>query len=273
MRYEIYTRTTNMKKQLSVLLMTTAFLAGCNKKEKASDEAKPVDQQAEQTVFSKTQVAAIEQIVHKYVVNNPNVLAESIMNLQKQVADKQQEKVVELLDKNKTELSKTAGLPFVGSPSADVTVLMFGDYTEPASKAMFKVYQNAVNKDKGVRVVFRFLPDTSALAQKAARVAMAMNEQGLFEKFHEKMMSNTEALTETVILEIAANVSGVNRGKLESDMDSGKTKEALLSNRKLAENLGIAQAPGYIMGEFLIKQPISPDDFDAVLNNIRTKKK
>lgn len=262
-----------MKKQLSVLLMTTAFLTACNKKEKAVEETKSVDQQAEQTVFSKAQVAAIEKIVHKYVVNNPNVLAESIMNLQKQVADKQQEKVVELLEKNKADLSKTAGLPFSGSPSADVTVLMFGDYVDPASKAMFKIYQNAVNKDKGLRIVFRFLPDTSALAQKAARVAMAMNEQGLFEKFHEKMMSNAEALTETVILETAANIPGVNRAKLESDMDSGKTKEALLGNRKLAENLGISQAPSYIIGDFLLKQPINPDDLDAVLKNIREKKK
>jgi protein-disulfide isomerase len=273
MRYEIYTRTINMKKQLSVLLMTTAFLAGCNKKEKAAEETKAVDTQTEQTVFSKAQVAAIEQIVHKYVVNNPNVLAESIMNLQKQVADKQQEKVVELLEKNKAELSKSAGLPFAGSPSADITILMFGDYTEPASKAMFKMYQNAVSKDKGLRVVFRFLPDTSALAQKSARVAMAMNDQGLFEKFHEKMMSNTEALTETVILEIAANIPGVNRGKLEADIDSGKTKEALLGNRKLAENLGISQAPGYIIGDFLLKQPVNPDDLDAVIKNIRDKKK
>ncbi len=262
-----------MKKQLSVLLMTTAFLAGCNKKENAAEETKSVDQHTEQTVFSKAQVAAIEKIVHKYVVANPNVLSESITNLQKQAAERHHEKTVELLEKNKAELSKSAGLPFAGSPSADITILMFGDYTEPASKAMFKIYQNAANKDKGLRVVFRFLPDTSALAQKAARVAIAMADQGLFEKFHEKMMSSTEALSETLVLEIAANIPGVNREKLEADTDSGKTKEALLGNRKLAENLGVSQAPGYIIGDFLIKQPISPDDLDAVIKNIREKKK
>lgn len=262
-----------MKKQLSVLLLTSAFLVGCNKKEKVQEEAKSVDQQTEQTVFSKAQVAAIEQIVHKYVVNNPNVLTESIYNLQKQAADKQQEKVVELLTQNKAELEKTAGLPFVGSPSADVTVLMFGDYTDPKSKAMYKVYQNAIQKDKGIRIIFRFLPDTSSLAQKAARIAMAMNDQGLFEKFHEKIMSATEMLTETSLLDIAGNIPGVNRSKLESDIDSGKTKEVLLSNRTLAEKLGISQAPGYIIGEYLLKQPIGPEDLDAVIKNIREKKK
>lgn len=262
-----------MKKQLSVLLMTSAFLVGCNKKEKVQEEAKSVDQQAEQTVFSQAQVAAIEQIAHKYIVKNPNVLAESIMNLQKQAADKQQEKVVELLNQNKVELERTAGLPFVGSPSAYVTILMFGDYTDPKSKAMFKIYQNAAHKDKGLRIIFRFLPDTSSLAQKAARIAVAMNEQGLFEKFHEKIMSATEMLTETLLLDIAGNIPGVNRSKLDADIDSGKTKEALLNNRALAENLGITQSPGYIIGEYLLKQPIGPEDLEAVIKNIREKKK
>lgn len=262
-----------MKKQLSVLLVTSAFLVGCNKKEKVQEEAKSVDQQTEQAVFSKAQVAAIEQIAHKYIVKNPNVLAESIMNLQKQAADKQQEQVVELLTKNKTELDKTAGLPFVGSPSANVTVLMFGDYTDPKSKAMFKIYQNAAQKDKGIRIIFRFLPDTSSLAQKAARIAMAMNDQGLFEKFHEKIMSSSEMLTETSLLDIAGNIPGVNRSKLDSDIEAGKTKEALLSNRTLAEKLGISEAPGYIIGDYLLKQPIGAEDLDAVIKNIREKKK
>ncbi|MDP3641201.1 MAG: thioredoxin domain-containing protein, partial [Alphaproteobacteria bacterium] len=164
-------------------------------------------------------------------------------------------------------------LPFVGSPSANVTVLMFGDYTDPKSKAMFKIYQNAAQKDKGIRIIFRFLPDTSSLAQKAARIAMAMNDQGLFEKFHEKIMSSSEMLTETSLLDIAGNIPGVNRSKLDSDIEAGKTKEALLSNRTLAEKLGISEAPGYIIGDYLLKQPIGAEDLDAVIKNIREKKK
>jgi len=262
-----------MKKQLSILLATSAFLVACNKKDKTSEETKSVDQQVEQTAFSKAQVAAIEQIVHKYIVNNPNVLSESIMNLQKQVADKQQEKVLELLNQNKTEIERVAGLPFVGGLNADVTVLMFGDYTDAKSKAMFKMYQNIVQKDKQFRVIFRFLPDTSALAQKAARVAAAMNEQGLFDKFHEKLLASTEMLTETTLMDIAGNIPGVNRTKLDTDIDAAKTKESISSNRALAEKLGISQAPGYIIGDYLLKQPITPEDLDAVIAKLREKKK
>lgn len=262
-----------MKKQLTILLATSAFLVACNKKDKTSEETKSTEPQAEQTVFNKDQVAAIEQIVHKYIVNNPNVLAESIMNLQRQVADKQQEKVLELLNQNKAEIDRTAGLPFVGAVNGDVTLLMFGDYTDPKSKAMFKMYQNLIQKDKKFRVVFRFLPDTSALAQKTARVAIAMSEQGLFDKFHEKMLSFTEMLTETSVMDIAGNIPGVNRSKLEADIDSAKTKEAVASNRSLAEKLGISQAPGYIISDFLLKQPITPEDLDLVIAKVREKKK
>lgn len=263
-----------MKKQLSILLATTVLLSACNKKEKPQDETQSsAAQQPEQTLFSKAQVAAIEQIVHKYIVNNPNVLAESIMNLQKQVADKQQEQVKELLTQNKSELDKLSGFPFIGSPSADVTVLMFGDYTDPKSKAMFKMYQNILQKDKQFRVIFRFLPDTSALAQKTARVAIAMSDQGLFDKFHEKMMSTTEPLTEMSLMDIAGNIPGVNRTKLDADIEAAKTKEVIAGNRALAEKLGIQQAPGYIIGDFLLKQPIAPEDLELVIAKIREKKK
>lgn len=262
-----------MKKQLSLLLVTSTLLVvGCSKKDKSQEETKQTNEQNVDAVFSKAQIAAIEKIAHDYIVRNPNVLAESIMNLQKQVADKQQEKVVELLNQNKADLDKTAGMPFVGSPSADITVIMFGDYVDPKSKAMFKIYQNVLSKDKKLRVIFRFLPDTSMLAQKAARIATAMNEQGLFEKFHDKVLSATETLTEMSLLEIAANVPGVNRSKLEADIDSAKTKQALLDNKTLAEKLGIAQAPGYIIGQYLLKQPIGPEDLEAVIKAIREKK-
>jgi protein-disulfide isomerase len=195
------------------------------------------------------------------------------MNLQKQVADKQQEKVLELLNQNKAEVERTSGLPFVGAINSDITVLMFGDYTDPKSKAMFKMYQNVIQKDKQFRVIFRFLPDTSALAQKTARVAMAMNEQGLFDKFHDKMMSSTETLTDTALMDIAGNIPGVNRSKLETDIDSAKIKELIANNRVLAEKLGITQTPGYIIGDFLLKQPISPEDLDLVIAKLREKKK
>lgn len=51
-----------MKKQLVVLLITFAFLAGCD---------------------NRVQKIEIEQTVHNYIISNPHVLAEAIMNLQK----------------------------------------------------------------------------------------------------------------------------------------------------------------------------------------------
>ncbi len=260
-----------MKKQLSLLLTATALLGACSKKEKEENTNKPTVE-VDQTAFSKSQVAAIEKIVHAYVVKNPNVLAESIMNLQKQVADKQQERVVELLKKYRSDIDHASGLPMIGPAGADTTLIMFGDYVDSKSKAMFKMYQNVMAKDKKFRVAVRFLPDASALAQKTARVAIALNKQGLFVKFHDKMLATSEMLTETSLMDIAGNLPGVNRTKLEADVDAADTKEALLNNRSLAEKLGITQVPGYVVGDFLLKQAITPEDLDLVLKKIREQK-
>lgn len=261
-----------MNRYTSILLATSLIISGCSKKDKEKELEKAVSNQPEQTVFSKAQVAAIEQIVHKYVVKNPNVLAESIMNLQKQVADKQQEKVVELLNQNRQELGQTAGIPMMGSASADIKIVMFGDYTDARSKAMFKMFDTAMAKDGKISIVFRFLPDTSASAQKAARIALAMNNQGLFDKFHAKVLSTPEMLNETMLMDIAGNVPGVNRTKLEADIDAAATKEAINKNRQFAAKLKISQAPGYVIGDFLLKQPISPKDLDLVIKKLREKK-
>lgn len=260
-----------MKKHISVLLATAALVTGCAKKEKETESKSPTSM-ADQTEFSKSQVAAIEKVIHSYIVNNPNVLAESIMNLQKKVADKQQERVVELLNKYRKDIDDVSTLPAVGRADADVTLVMFGDYTDPKSKMMFKMYQSTMLKDKKFRVVTRFLPDTSALAQKVARVAISMHKQGLFEKFHAAMLANAEVLTETSLMDIAGNISGVNRTKLESDMDSSAVKEAILNNRALADKLGIVNTPGYVVGDFLLKQAITQEDLEAVLKKLREKK-
>lgn len=259
-----------MKKHISVLLATAALITGCDKKEKET-APKAAAVSADQTEFSKAQVAAIEKVIHSYIVNNPNVLAESIMNLQKKVADKQQERVVELLNKHRKDINDMANLPSVGATDTDVTLLMFGDYTDPKSKMMFKMYQSTMLKDKKFRVAIRFLPDTSAVAQKSARIAIALRKQGLFEKFHAAMLANTEMLTETSLMDIAGNIAGVNRTKLEVDMDSAEVKEAVLANRALADKLGVVNTPGYVVGDFLLKQTITQEDLDAVLKKIREK--
>ena len=124
-----------MKKQLLVLLVTSAFLVGCS---------------------NRMPKAEIEQTIHDYIINNPHVIAEAILNLQKEVANKQQEKVVDLLNQHRSEVDNTTGVPKIGAADFDVTILMFANYADIKSKTMMRIFAQHVNKDNKLRMLIRF---------------------------------------------------------------------------------------------------------------------
>ena len=84
---------------------------------------------------------------------------------------------------------------------------------------------------------------------------------------HEGELSN-EALTR-----ILQSIKGLDSERLNKDMNSSDVAKALSNDRVLAEKLGIQESPGYIMGDFLLKQPISFEDVGAVIQVIRRHKK
>lgn len=241
-----------MKKQLVVLLITFAFLAGCD---------------------NRVQKIEIEQTVHNYIVNNPHVLAEAIMNLQKKVADKQQEKVIDLLNQHRNEIDNTTGVPKIGAADFDVTILMFANYADIKSKTMMRIFTQHVNKDNKIRMLIRFLPEKSTVGQRAARIGLALLKQDLFLSFHTKVIQLEGELSNEALTRILQSIKGLDSERLNKDMNSSDVAKALSNDRVLAEKLGIQKSPGYIIGEFLLKQPINSDDVDAVIREIRKHKK
>jgi protein-disulfide isomerase len=258
------------KQKLLVGMMAVAFISACSKKEKAV-EGVDTAVKKEQSVFQKEQVAAIETIVHQYLVNNPAVVAESIMNLQKQAMDAQQSKVLELLNANKADLEHDSGLPVLGA--GKTRFVAFIDYADPASKEFLSVLKTTVAQDKDVKVVLRFIPDTSSKSQKMARIAMAAFEMGVFDAVHERLIAVPENATESEILDAVGTVAGVDRSKLENLLDTSTVKEMLAKNRTLSEKLSIVQSPAFVVGEFLLKQAVTAEQMKMLLENLRAQKK
>jgi protein-disulfide isomerase len=261
-------------KSITALMLALVAISGCSKKDKAiNSTGQASESKKEQTIFNNEQVGAIEKIVHTYLINNPTVVAESIVNLQRQAAENQHSITVELLNKNKDELQLVKGIPVIGAADADVTFVVFGDYADNSSKDFFTVLKSTCAQDKKVRVVYRLLSDTSAISQKLARIAMAAYELGVFEAVHEKLISVSTNATEGDLITLAAAASGIDRGKIEAVLDSASVKEMLLRNRALAEKLGITQAPGFVVGEILLKQAITAEQMKMLLENLRAQKK
>jgi protein-disulfide isomerase len=99
-----------------------------------------------QAEISNKEKKQIEQIVHDYLLSNPEVLIEASQALQK----KQQESMVKqansAIEQNGKELF-SAG-PMIGNPKGSVTIVEFFDYQCVHCKKMEPIMSALVEKDK-----------------------------------------------------------------------------------------------------------------------------
>ena len=81
----------------------------------------------------------------------------------------------------------------------------------------------------------------------AAVAALASVKQGKHQAFHDALMEFTGKLDRDKIFEIAASV-GLDRARLEKDMEDPKLKQHIERNLELASALGIRGTPAFVIG-------------------------
>jgi len=198
--------------------------------------------------ISKKDKAALEKIVHEYIVENPEVIIEALQAL---------EAKEELADAKRKEefypaFLEMENLPSLGDENAPITVIEFFDYNCGFCKRSTDWALKQAN-EKDVRFIFVELPvldsgsKTSALA---ARAALAANNQGKYIEMHTALMK-ANGLTKGRILKIAEN-EGIDVQQLSTDMESATVYRQLDDIMKLAQKADIMATPSfYLNGKFV----------------------
>lgn len=195
--------------------------------------------------FSSDQKKALEQMMHDYLVKNPEVLIEASQALQ----HKQQQG---MQDQAKTAISQNAEDLFVGNatvagnPQGDVTLVEFFDYQCSHCKKMKSVIGQLVAKDKSLRVVYMEFPIFGKSSELASRAALAASMQGKYQQMHNALFDVDKRLNEKLIMQ-AAKSAGLNVEKLKVDMNSANVSKMLDTNRALAEKLKLMGTPAFIV--------------------------
>jgi len=164
--------------------------------------------------------------------------------------------------------------PTKGPKSAPVTVVIFSDFQCPfCSRAVpvLKQIEDAYKDD--VRIAFKHLPLAfHANAHLAAEASMAANEQGKFWEMHDKLFENQQAL-DRPSLEKYAQELGLDVAKFKAALDSGKYKQHVDDDAKMAAGVGATGTPTfYVNGEQLVgAKPF--DDFKVKIDAALAAKK
>ncbi|KTD22957.1 DsbA family protein [Legionella londiniensis] len=205
------------------------------------------------TNFSAEQKKEVEQIVHDYLVNNPEVLIEASQALQQKQQQNMQEQARDAIRQNADQLFKE-NLAVAGNPKGNVTLVEFFDYQCIHCKKMKPVISELLKKDKNLRVIYKEFPIFGKSSELASKAALAAALQGKYQQMHDALLSLDKRLNETIIMDTAKSV-GLDVNKLKKDMSGEQVKTALEQNRQLAEKMHLMGTPAFIVaatpnGEF-----------------------
>lgn len=153
------------------------------------------------------------------------------------------------------------------SPSTTVddptlTLVVFTDYQCPACKRANAAMEAAVAKDGRVRLVYRDWPIFGAVSERAARVAIAADRQGIYPAVHRQLMDEWRRLDDQVLRD-AVEGAGGNWDKLQADL----RLHAADIDRQLAQTsadalaLGIRGTPAYLAGPRLVTGALDEAEF------------
>ena len=136
-----------------------------------------------------------------------------------------------------------------GSKLAKVKVIEFADFQCPyCSKAADAVRQLSAKYGDKIEVAYRNFPlrTIHPFAQHAAEVAQCAQAQGKFWEMSDKMYSDQQALDEES-LKASAKAVGLDEGKLNECLSSGKATAEVEDDVKKATDLGVEGTPTFFV--------------------------
>lgn len=197
--------------------------------------------------FSSDQIKQIQNIVHDYVVENPQILMEAGKKLQEQELNKRKELTVKALPKFAKQLfgDNAPGTAFLGNPKGKVILAEFLSYQCGHCKTSAEVIERMLKKHPELKVVFVEWPIFGNDAVYAAKMALAAHKQNKFAEVHAALLKATEPLNKVNINKIIGKL-GLDKKKLDMAAADKSLDEALKNNFKMAQELGLMGTPAFI---------------------------
>ncbi|MYL96700.1 thioredoxin domain-containing protein [Novosphingobium sp. FGD1] len=187
--------------------------------------------------------AAVENVVHDYILGHPEILPQAMENLQKRQASQALAGVRQNVE-----------TPFpgavLGNPNGKVTLVEFTDFACGYCRQSLGDVAQLIRKNPDLRIVVRELPIISPHSPDAAKMALAAAEQGKYAQFHDAMFAAGQVDGPTI--DAVARQVGLDMDRARRISASPTVEAELARNLEIAQRLGFSGTPSWIAGERLI---------------------
>lgn len=212
------------KSILLTAVFTFPLLAAC------AQEKSPAD------MVDLTDRAAVEQIVREYIIANPEVIEEALVELSR----RERAETAAKLASDPRDYS-------IGPEDAKVTIVEFFDYRCGFCKrSMDWLLDQHDENPEDVRIVFKEFPILSRESQVAALAALAAGRQGKYNEMHQALMASRSDFSDEAIDNVARGI-GVDVTKMRKDMEDEELIAQLGDIRNEAITLGAEATPTFFI--------------------------
>lgn len=191
--------------------------------------------------------------IRAYLLDHPEILPEAMERLRAKETAKleaEQQSAEKKVPANLPALQRPYAGAWAGNPNGDVTVVAFLDYACGYCRASLPGLAELLQKDPGVRVVYREFPVLGPESITAARWALAAAEQGKFRAFHEAMYAE-EGPSEAAVASAAAK-AGLDVAKAKAAIGSRPVEAEIAANHQFGQTLVMTGTPSWVIGGKLL---------------------
>lgn len=146
-------------------------------------------------------------------------------------------------------------------PGADVTIISFNDFNCTACRKAHPAIQLAASEDGRCNMVYKDWPIFGASSERAARIALASDYQGIYPQVYDRLMR--QAGLGNAQLQTAVEQSGGDWDRLLNDLNTHQREieSELDRNRLQAFSLNLQGTPAFLIGPILVRGAVSQRNF------------
>ena len=231
-------------KRFFALAALAGLLIGCGAQGAGAQDSPPSASE-----FSQAERDEIRDMVRAYILENPEIIEEALIELQRRAIAREREEQAAAIAVFAEAIYEDDRDPRLGPDDADIVIVEFMDYRCSYCRAASQ-WVRSVRETYGDRVqfVFKEYPILGEQSEEASRAALAALEQGddVYEAFHMALVGASGGLPSDRIDQLAA-LSGVDVEAMRQRMDDSDISNQIRTVRQLGQSLGVSGTPFFIV--------------------------
>ena len=221
--------------------------------------------------FNDGQKDQIRSIIRDYLLQNPEVLQEAMVELEKKQKDAEKAAQTAAMKDYSGALVNSLRNIVVGNPQGDVTLVEFFDYNCGYCKRAMADVREMMKADPKLRVVLRDFPVLGPDSVEASLVAIAAKNQlkpDKYWEFHQKLLDGRGRVGKEKAIAVAKEF-GADPAKLEKDMQSAEVRGAIEETMRIGDALKLQGTPAFVVGDEIIFGAVGEAPLKAAVASVR----